>query len=314
MVRNLGAITRTVLIYLVASTIWIVTTDYLARVLQANYGLPEQIETYKGLVFIVFSAALLYSLLSSELRRREQDFNQHLHEKEQLLEQVRAKNDELIDAYDRTIFGWSRVLEMRNREVKDHSRRVTEMTLRLARKLDVPEEDMEQIRRGALLHDIGKMAIPDAIILKEGDLTEEERAYVRRHPLFGFEMVSEIEFLRPAMDILLCHHEKWNGTGYPFGLAGEQIPLYARIFAIVDVWDALCAEDRLYRNPDPPEVVAEYINSQSGEHFDPQIVEAFLDLLMEDDGSQSPTEDIFIGQDTPSDGSWPIRPSDSGRL
>jgi len=262
-------------------------TDYIVQVLPISFNVQEKIQTYKGLAFIGFSALMLYSLLNRELHRRETDFEEHLQEKEHLLEQVRAKNEELIDAYDRTIFGWSRVLEMRNREVKDHSRRVTEMTLRLSRKLGVPEEDMEQIRRGALLHDIGKMAIPDSIIMKEGDLTEDERAIVRRHPLFGFEMVSEIEFLRPAMDILLCHHEKWNGTGYPFGLAGEQIPLYARIFAVVDVWDALCADDRLYRNPDPPEVVAEYLNSQSGEHFDPKVVKAFLELLLEENGSKS---------------------------
>jgi putative nucleotidyltransferase with HDIG domain len=261
--------------------------------LQVNFGLPEQIETYKGLAFVTFSAIFLFWLLMKELRRREKDFEEHLQEKEHLLEQLRTKNEELVDAYDRTIFGWSRVLEMRNREVKDHSRRVTEMTLRLARRLGVPEADMEQIRRGALLHDIGKMAIPDTIILKEGNLDEEERAMVRRHPLFGFEMVSEIEFLRPAVDILLCHHEKWDGTGYPFGLAGEQIPLYARIFSVVDVWDALCAEDRLYRNPDPPEVVADYLRSQSGEHFDPQVVEAFLELLAEDDGAQTAGKTLF---------------------
>lgn len=293
MVRNVGAIFRTVLLYLVISILWIVGSDYFAQLLQDRFGLPPEIETYKGIAFVTFSSVLLFLLLMSELRRREMDFEEHLQEKELLLEQLRKKNEELIDAYDRTIFGWSRVLEMRNREVKDHSRRVTEMTLRLARKLEVPEEDMEQIRRGALLHDIGKMAIPDTIILKEGDLDDEERAMVRRHPLFGFEMVSEIEFLRPAVDILLCHHEKWDGTGYPFGLSGEQIPLYARIFAVVDVWDALCAEDRLYRSPDPPEVVADYLRSQSGEHFDPRVVDAFLELLAEDDGVASAGENLF---------------------
>lgn len=283
MVRNLKPIIRVVVLYAVASLLWILVTDNLAQVLQSRYGLPEQIETYKGFLFVSFSAGLLYWLLLRELREREAAFRKHLEEKEQLLEQLRAKNEEMVDAYDRTIFGWSRVLEMRNREVKDHSRRVTEMALRLARKLGVPEEDLEHIRRGALLHDIGKMAIPDTIILKEENLDEEERAMVRRHPLFGFEMVSEIEFLRPAMDILLCHHEKWDGTGYPFGLAGEQIPLYARIFAVVDVWDALCSDDRPYRKADPPEVAAEYLRAQAGVHFDPQVVETFLEMLAEED-------------------------------
>ena len=171
------------------------------------------------------------------------------------------------------------------------------MTLRLAQVMGISEAELVHVRRGALLHDIGKMAIPDTIILKEGDLDEEERAFVRRHPLFGFEMVSEIEFLRPAVDILLCHHEKWDGTGYPFGLSGEQIPLYARIFAVVDVWDALCAEDRLYRNPDPPEVVADYLRSQAGEHFDPRVVEAFLELLLEDDGKEGPASELFPSPD-----------------
>lgn len=290
MKRNIGSILRVVSLYLLTSALWILGTDRLADFLEAQYGLPEQIETYKGLAFVLFSAAFLFWLLLRELRRHEMDFQKHLEEKELLLNQVREKNVELIDAYDRTIFGWSRVLEMRNREVKDHSRRVTDMTLRLSKRLGVPEEDLEQIRRGALLHDIGKMAIPDAIILKEGDLDEEERAFVRRHPLFGFEMVSEIEFLRPAMDILLCHHEKWDGTGYPFGLAGDQIPLYARIFSVVDVWDALCSDERPYRKADPPEVAADYLREQAGEHFDPLIVEVFLQMLEEENGKHRAPE------------------------
>jgi len=282
MSRNLFPIIRIVAIYVILAVLWILSTDSLAQYLEITYGLPEHIETYKALGFITVSGVVIFMLLYNELRRHEKEFQKHLEEKEQLLEQLRAKNMEMMDAYDRTIFGWSRVLEMRNREVKDHSRRVTEMALRLSRYLGIQEDEIEHIRRGALLHDIGKMAIPDEIILKDGDLSEEERAIIRRHPLFGFEMVSEIEFLRPAVDIMLCHHEKWDGTGYPFGLAGDQIPLYARIFAVVDVWDALCAEDRTYRKADPPEVAADYLLSQSGEHFDPSIVEAFLKMLREE--------------------------------
>lgn len=287
MFRNLKPIIRVVTIYAVTALSWIIITDNLANFLQSTYGYPEQLDTYKGFVFVLSSAAFLFWLLVRELRQREGAFRKHLEEKEILLEQLRTKNDEMVDAYDRTIFGWSRVLEMRNREVKDHSRRVTEMALRLARRLNVPEEDLEHIRRGALLHDIGKMAIPDTIILKEENLNEEERAMVRRHPLFGFEMVSEIEFLRPAMDILLCHHEKWDGTGYPFGLTGEQIPLYARIFSVVDVWDALCSDDRPYRKADPPDVTAAYLRTQAGEHFDPQVIEVFLAMLEEEEGIPS---------------------------
>ncbi|RPJ50854.1 MAG: HD domain-containing protein [Chloroflexi bacterium] len=281
MSRNYRSILRVVFLYLLFSVLWILSTDRLAHFLEVTYNFPKEIETYKGLLFVIISAALLFFMLYRELRGREADYQEHLAEIERLYLQLKTKNVELLDAYDRTIFGWSRVLEMRNREVKDHSRRVTELTLRLARYLGVSEADLVHIRRGALLHDIGKMAIPDAVILKEGELSEEERALVRRHPLFGFEMVSEIEFLRPAMDILLCHHEKWDGTGYPFGLSGEQIPLYARIFAVVDVWDAFTSDDRSYRRADPPEVAAEYLRAQAGEHFDPFIIEAFLKMLDE---------------------------------
>jgi putative nucleotidyltransferase with HDIG domain len=286
MLHNIGSISRLVAFYVLAAVLWVLGTDLLAAQLEQRFGLPEWIQTFKGVAFVLFSAGILFWLLVRELRRREADYQHHLEEKEHLLQQLRAKNLELSDAYDRTIFGWSRVLEMRNREVKDHSRRVTVLALRLARKLNVPEEDLDHIRRGALLHDIGKMAIADSIILKETGLTEEERAIIRRHTLFGFEMVSEIEFLRPAMDILLCHHEKWDGTGYPFGLAGEQIPLYARIFSVVDVWDALSADDRVYRKADPPEVAAEYLRQQAGEQFDPAIVEAFLEMI-EDEGADT---------------------------
>jgi putative nucleotidyltransferase with HDIG domain len=292
MQRSIYNIIRIVGLYLIFAVLWIILTDILAGILQARYGFPmDVIQTVKGLGFVLVSAMVMFILLNDDLRRREAEYQKHLEEKEQLLQQLRKKNAEMVDAYDRTIFGWSRVLEMRNREVKDHSRRVTEMAMQLARYVGVDGDDLEQIRRGSLLHDIGKMAIPDEIILKDGDLSEEERAIIRRHPLFGFEMVSEIEFLRPAVDIMLCHHEKWDGTGYPFGLAGDQIPLFARIFAVVDVWDALRSDDRTYRKPDPPEVAAEYLRSQAGEHFDPDVVEAFLKMLGEENytGSSTPS-------------------------
>ncbi len=281
MSQTKSSIFRVVILYLSFSALWIYTTDQLAYFLETTFGVPKQIETLKGLLFVLASALLLFWLLYRELKRSEAVYQEHLFEKERLLEQLRFKNEELLDAYDRTILGWSHVLEMRNREVKDHSRRVTDMTLHLARYMGIPEADIIHIRRGALLHDIGKMAIADSVILKEGDLSEEERALIRRHPLFGFEMVSEIEFLRPAMDILLCHHEKWDGSGYPFGLSGEEIPLYARIFAIVDVWDAFTSDDRAYRKADPPEVAADYLRSQAGEHFDPAIVDTFLKMLVD---------------------------------
>lgn len=137
------------------------------------------------------------------------------------------------------------------------------------------EEELSHVRRGALLHDIGKMGIPDSILLKPGKLTEEEWDVMRKHPVHSFRMLSRIEYLRQAIDIPYCHHEKWDGTGYPRGLKGEEIPLAARIFAIVDVWDALTS-NRPYRKAWPKEKALEHIKEQSGKHFDPKIVDLFL--------------------------------------
>lgn len=281
MSRYSRSILRIVLLYVVFSALWIFFTDLAANYLQARYAFPEIIETIKGWLFILASGGLIFWLLHNELKRNEARYKQHLQEKEELLQKLSLKNIELLEAYDKTIFGWSRVLELRNREVTDHSRRVTELTVRLAERLGVQEPDLSNIRRGALLHDIGKMAIPDDIVFKKGVLSEEERAFIQRHPLLGFEMVSEIEYLRPAIDILLCHHEKWNGEGYPFGLAGEQIPFFARIFAVADVWDALVSERR-YRGAQAPEVAIKYLQSEAGQHFDPRIVEVFLKMIAED--------------------------------
>jgi HD-GYP domain-containing protein (c-di-GMP phosphodiesterase class II) len=152
---------------------------------------------------------------------------------------------------------------------------VTVLTEVLARKLGIDEDEMEHIKRGALLHDIGKMAIPDGILLKPGKLTLTERKFMELHPLFAKDMLDPIEFLRPAMDIPYCHHEKWDGSGYPRNLRGREIPFAARIFAVVDVWDALTS-DRPYRAPMAPDEVRQIIREQSGKHFDPQVVDAFL--------------------------------------
>jgi putative nucleotidyltransferase with HDIG domain len=273
---------RIILVYVVLSTLWIYFSDWLLRVYGSTYNIPETVATYKGWFFIVISALLIYSLLKSEIKRREADYLTHLQEKEHLLEQLRQKNDELLEAYDKTIFGWSRVLELRSREIRDHSRRVTDLSVGLAKCLGLEEPDLSHIRRGAMLHDIGKMAIPDRIMLKKKKLNDEEWAFMRRHPILGFEMLSEIEYLRPAIDILLCHHEKWNGEGYPFGLSREQIPLYARIFTVADVWDAMVSE-RVYHNGHSIEHAAEYLRSEAGKHFDPVIVDIFLRMIDEDE-------------------------------
>ncbi|MBL8062071.1 MAG: HD domain-containing protein [Anaerolineales bacterium] len=192
-----------------------------------------------------------------------------------LFESLQASNKELQEAYQATLEGWVRALDLRDKETEGHTKRVTALTEKLARKMGLNENLLIHIRRGALLHDIGKMAIPDGILLKPGPLTDEERTLIQKHPVYAYEMLSPIRFLQPALDIPYCHHEKWNGKGYPRGLSGENIPLAARIFAVVDVWDALVS-DRPYRKGLKPADVKQKIREDSGSHFDPQVVEAFL--------------------------------------
>ena len=195
-----------------------------------------------------------------------------------LFEDLQRSNEELSQAYDSTIEGWSRALDLRDKETEGHTRRVTDLTLELARAFGFSEVELVHIRRGGLLHDIGKMGVPDRILLKEGKLTDEEWEIMRRHPDYAHEMLRSIEYLRPALDIPYCHHEKWDGTGYPRSLKGEAIPLIARIFAIADVWDALTS-DRPYRPAWPREKVLTYLQEQSGKHFDPRVVEVFTQLI-----------------------------------
>jgi putative nucleotidyltransferase with HDIG domain len=194
-----------------------------------------------------------------------------------LFERLQRSHTELTLAYDATIAGWSHALDLRDHETEGHSQRVTDLTLRLAQTVGLPPSELVHVRRGALLHDIGKMAIPDAILLKPGPLTAEEWAVMRQHPTHAYHMLAPIAFLRPALDIPYCHHEKWDGTGYPRGLKGEEIPMAARVFAVADVWDAL-RSNRPYRLAWPVEQVREHIRSLAGVHFDPEAVEAFFGL------------------------------------
>jgi putative nucleotidyltransferase with HDIG domain len=207
-----------------------------------------------------------------------------------LFSDLQRSNIELNLAYESTIEGWSRALDLRDRETEGHSQRVAEFTLRLARAMSVEEADLVHIRRGALLHDIGKLGIPDHILLKPGPLDEDEREIIQKHPAIAFEMLAPIAYLRPALDIPYCHHEKWDGTGYPRGLKGEQIPLAARIFAVVDVWDALIS-DRPYRGGWTTEKARAYLLEQAGAHLDPRAVAAFLSMLDEDEKAQPNIED-----------------------
>ncbi len=195
----------------------------------------------------------------------------------QLLESMVRANDELAAAYDGTLEGWARALELRDKETEGHAQRVTELTLTLARAMGLAESELVHIRRGALLHDIGKMGIPDAILLKPGALTDAEWVVMKRHPVYAYEMLAPIAYLRPALDIPYYHHERWDGSGYPHGLRGAATPLVARIFAVVDVWDALC-HDRPYRQAWSEAQVHAYFRRQAGILFDPQVVEAFVRL------------------------------------
>jgi putative nucleotidyltransferase with HDIG domain len=195
-----------------------------------------------------------------------------------LFNDLNRTNLELIQAYDATIEGWARAIELRDVVTEGHSRRVEEMTVKLAARMGVNEKALAHIRRGALLHDIGKMAIPDSILLKEGKLNEEEWGLMKKHPVYAYEMLSRIDFLRPALSIPYAHHEWWDGSGYPRGLSGEEIPLEARIFAVVDVWDAL-QSDRPYRKAWSEEKTLSYLREQAGTQFDPQVVEIFLNFL-----------------------------------
>jgi putative two-component system response regulator len=187
-------------------------------------------------------------------------------------------HSKLISAYDATIVGWSRAMDLRDKETEGHSQRVTQLTLKLAKAADMNDEELVHVRRGALLHDMGKLGVPDSVLHKPDKLTDDEWKLMRQHPQLAYDMLQPIDYLHPALDIPYCHHEKWDGSGYPRGLKGEQIPLAARIFAIVDVWDALTS-DRPYRLAWKKEETLKYIKDQSDKHFDPRVVDLFLQLV-----------------------------------
>jgi|GEM_PF-273805 len=196
----------------------------------------------------------------------------------QLFENLQQSNQELSLAYDTTLEGWGKALELRDKETRGHTNRVANMTLELARQMGIPESEIIHIRRGTLLHDIGKMGVPDNILRKPGPLTKEETKEMRKHPQYAYDLLYPIAYLRPTLDIAYCHHEWWDGSGYPRKLKGDEIPLPARIFAIVDVWDALLS-DRPYRKAWKKAEVIKYINELSGKQFDPQVVHAFMKLI-----------------------------------
>jgi len=253
---------------------------YLAY-LQSNNNLPLLLDiptnAFPAWVtqtfFLVMNASILYILINNlrrELKRA------------QFAEQnILILNDQLILAYDTTLEGWARALELKDKDTEGHTRRVTEMTLELGKKFAMSKEELTSIKYGAQLHDIGKMGIPDEVLNKPGKLTPSERKLIETHPDIAFQLLKSIEYLGDAIDIPYCHHEKWDGTGYPSGMKGEEIPFSARIFSVVDVWDAL-RSDRPYRKAWGSEKSLNYIKEQKGHHFDPQVVDQFFKMILDE--------------------------------
>jgi len=199
----------------------------------------------------------------------------------QMLKSLKLSQFELVEAYDNSLEGWSRALSLRDHNTDRHSKRVVELTLKMAKLLGISDTEYESMRRGALLHDIGKVGIPDNILQKTGPLTEEEWTIMQKHPLYAVELLKPVSFLRESLDIPLYHHEKWDGTGYPYGIKGEDIPLSARIFAVADVFDAL-ASSRPYRKAWTREEALKYLYENRGTHFDPNIVDFFFKHFVDD--------------------------------
>ncbi|MFZ5858774.1 MAG: HD domain-containing phosphohydrolase [Chloroflexota bacterium] len=224
---------------------------------------------YQGRIFVARDITP-YAVLQWQLKELNEDLERR----------VQARTEELAEAYDTTLEGWARALELRDKETEGHSWRVTELTMKLSLAVGVPYSEFDHIRRGAILHDIGKMAIPDEILRKTGPLSPQERLVVIEHPTIAYQLLSRIPFLEKALDIPYCHHEKWDGTGYPRGLKGEDIPLAARIFAVVDVWDAI-QSDRPYKAAWSREDAIAHLQEQAGKYFDPKIVDIFLNLVKE---------------------------------
>ena len=192
----------------------------------------------------------------------------------------------LSEAHDETLKAWVKALDLRDRETAGHSDRVVDLSVRLARSMSVTESDIAHIKRGALLHDIGKMGIPDAILHKKGKLTDEEMDAMKLHPELGYDLLKNISFLKRSVDIPHYHHEKWDGSGYPYGLEGDDIPIAARIFAVVDVYDAMTS-NRPYREALTKKIVLDSIKNQSGSHFDPKVVDAFLTMIEKEEDNDS---------------------------
>ena len=250
---------RIVIIYAVVGSLWIYFSDMVIGTLFGSVESITAAQNIKGWLFIAVTGALLFYLIN-------RSFNA-----------LTQANNEVVESYEQTMQGWMHVMDLRHKETKDHTERVTIMTVRLAKLVGLTKEsELKCIERGAMLHDVGKIGIPDAILIKPGKLTDEEWVQMKLHPTIAYDLLSRISFLENSLDIPYCHHEKWDGSGYPRGLRGEAIPLAARIFAIIDVWDALC-HARVYKSAWTEDKVLNHIAEQAGQHFDPAIVKIFIE-------------------------------------
>jgi HD-GYP domain-containing protein (c-di-GMP phosphodiesterase class II) len=246
--------------YAAFSIVWILVGDRIAHGASPAEATRLRIEDAKGMLFVALSSLLIYALVAqSEAHRRRSAREQQA-------------------TYDETLMGWAAALDVRDHSTAEHTARVVGLTEHLARSFGIEGHELVRIRRGATLHDIGKMGVPDEILRKEGPLTDAEWVLMRQHPDLAVQFLSGVTYLRDALDIPWCHHEKWDGTGYPRGLAGTDIPLAARIFAVIDVYDAVTS-DRPYRRALPHADVMALVHEGRDTHFDPEVVDAFERLM-----------------------------------
>ena len=278
---RLSSVLRVVVPYCFFATIWILASDQVALWLS---GGSEQtltlLQSIKGTLFVLTSGLIIYGLLAAELQRRETAERTHRQELRAYIQKIEKHSADLEASHEAIIRGWAMMLELRDLETSGHVTRTCQMMEFLARQYRFSEEQMRNIRWGALLHDIGKIGIPDAILLKPGPLTPEERQTMQRHAGYARDILDSVPYLVPARTIPFAHHERWDGSGYPSGLRGEEIPLEARLFAVVDVADAMTS-DRPYRQALPVSEAYRHLKEEAGRLYDPQVVTLFIteDLL-----------------------------------
>jgi putative nucleotidyltransferase with HDIG domain len=249
---------RTAIVYVFVAGAWIWSSDHLLAWLVDDADLRVWMQSVKGWLFVATTGGVLYWMIGRDMRL------------------LGVANRTLLEGHEQAMRALVSAMDVRHRETHDHTERVTCTTVALARLAGVEGEELQQLRLGALLHDIGKLALPDAVLTKPGKLDTQELELMRRHPQIGHDILDQVEFLRPSLAIPHAHHERWDGGGYPLGLRGEAIPLAARLFSVVDVWDALISA-RVYKPAWPEHEVLAYLRDAAGTQFDPAIIRLFLD-------------------------------------